>query len=59
MAAGTTDLFNVQLIGVPTNTKCTFQINRVSSGLLSLLTGALSINPTAVPVTLHLIALEP
>lgn len=57
--AGTTDLFNVQIVGTPTNTQATFQINRVSSGLLSLLTGALSINPTPIAATLHLIALEP
>jgi hypothetical protein len=56
---GTTDLFNVQVMGQPTNTQATFQINRVSSGLLSLLTGALSINPTPIAATLHLIALEP
>ncbi len=59
IAAGTTDLFNVQLVGVPSNTKCTFQINRVSTGLLAALGGALSVNPTAVPITLHLLALEP
>lgn len=56
---GTTDLFNVQVMGQPTNTQAVFQINRVSSGLLSLLTGALSINPTPIAATLHLIALEP
>jgi hypothetical protein len=56
---GTTDLFNVQIVGAPSNTKATFQINRVSGGLLSLLTGALSINPTPIAATLHLIALEP
>jgi len=57
--AGNTDLFNVQVLGEPTNTGCVFQINRVSSGLLSLLTGALSVNPTPIAATLHLIALEP
>jgi hypothetical protein len=57
--ANNTDLFNVQLIGAPTNTDCTFQINRVSAGLLGLLLGALSINPTPVASTLHMIALEP
>jgi hypothetical protein len=57
--SGNTDLFNVQILGVPTNTQATFQINRVSSGLLSLLSGALSVNPTPVAATLHLIALEP
>jgi len=56
---GTTDLFNVQIVGTPTNTQALLQINRVSSGLLSLLTGALSINPTPIAATLHLIALEP
>jgi len=59
VSAGNQDLFNVQLSGVPTNTQCTFQINRVSAGLLSLLLGALSINPTPVAATLHVIALEP
>lgn len=56
---GTTDLFNVQIVGTPSNTQCTFQINRVSAGLLSLLLGALSINPNPIAATLHLIALEP
>ena len=57
--SGTTDLYNVQIIGTPTATQCVFQINRVSAGLLSLLLGALSINPTPIAATLHLIALEP
>lgn len=57
--SGTTDLFNVQVVGTPTNTQCTFQINRVSAGLLSLLLGALSINPTPIAATLHMFALEP
>lgn len=56
---GNKDLFNVQVMGQPTNTDCVFQISRVSSGLLSLLTGALSINPDPVALTLHCIALEP
>ncbi len=59
VSAGNQDLFNVQIMGAPTNTSCTFQINRVSAGLLSLLLGALSINPTPVAATLHCIALEP
>lgn len=59
VSAGNTDLFNVQIMGTPTNTGCVFQINRVSSGLLALLTGALSLNPTPVAATLHMIALEP
>lgn len=56
---GNTDLFNVQVMGTPTNTSCVFQINRVSSGLISLALGALSINPTPIAATLHMIALEP
>lgn len=59
VTSGTADLFNVQIIGSPTNTRCVFQINRVSTGLLSLLTGALSINPAPAAITLHLTALEP
>lgn len=57
--SGNTDLFNVQVMGTPTATGCVFQINRVSPGLLSLLAGALSVNPTPVAATLHMIALEP
>lgn len=57
--SGNTDLFNVQVMGAPTNTGCVFQINRVSSGLLALLTGALSVNPTPIAATLHMLALEP
>lgn len=57
--SGTTDLFNVQVQGDPTNTQCTFQINRVSAGLLALLLGALSLNPTPIAATLHLFAIEP
>jgi hypothetical protein len=56
---GNTDLYNVQIMGAPTNTSCVFQINRVSAGLLSLLLGALSINPTPGSITLHMLALEP
>ena len=59
VANGNADLFNVQVLGAPTNAGCVFQINRVSAGLLSLLTGALSINPTPIAATLHMLALEP
>ena len=57
--SGNNDLFNVQLVGVPTNTQCVFQINRVSSGVVALITGVLSINTTPVAATLHMLALEP
>lgn len=56
---GNTDLFNVQIMGAPTNTQCTFQINRVSAGLLAIVLGALSVNPNPVAATLHMLALEP
>lgn len=59
VAVGNTDLFNVQVMGSPTNVGCTFQINRVTPGLLPALLGALSLNPTPVAVTLHMLALEP
>lgn len=59
VSVGNQDLFNVQILGAPTNTQCTFQINRVSAGLLALLLGALSLNPTPVAATLHCLALEP
>jgi len=58
VASGNTDLFNVQVVGDPTNTQCVFQINRVSGGLLALLLGALSINPTPASIKLHMTASE-
>lgn len=54
-----TDCYNVQIVGPVTNTDCTFRIVRQSTGLLSLLLGALSINPTPGSVNLHCLALEP
>ena len=57
--SGTTDLYNVQIVGTPSNTQVMFQINRVSTGLIALVTGALSVNPAPVAATLHMIALEP
>jgi hypothetical protein len=59
VVAGNADLFNVQILGVPTNTGCVFQINRVSSGLFGLITGALGINPTPATINIHMLALEP
>lgn len=53
------DSYNAQISGVPSNTQCVFRIKRQSTGLLSLLTGALSLNPTPGNVTLHMSALEP
>jgi|GEM_PF-2713225 len=54
-----TDSYNVQISGVPTNSQVTFRIKRQSAGLLALLTGALSLNPTPGTINLHCIALEP
>jgi hypothetical protein len=56
-AAG--DSYNVQAVGQPTATQAQFRIIRTSTGLLSLLTGALSINTTPGNINLHLLALEP
>jgi hypothetical protein len=53
------DSYNVEVVGVPTNTGCTFRIIRQSAGLLALLTGALSLNPAPGTVNLHLTAFEP
>lgn len=53
------DCYNVQIVGTPSNTQCTFRIVRQSTGLLSLLIGALSINPTPGTVDLYCTALEP
>lgn len=58
-ANSATDSYNLQVVGAPTATGCTFRIVRQSSGLLSLLTGALSLNTTPGNVNLHLIAFEP
>jgi len=58
-SASTSDSYNVQVSGVPTNTQATFRIIRQSTGLLALLTGALSINPTPGNINLHLSCFEP
>jgi hypothetical protein len=58
-ANSATDSYNVQISGVPTNTQVTYRIIRQSSGLLSLLLGALSLNPTPGTINLHCSALEP
>lgn len=53
------DCYNVQIVGVPNATDVTFRIVRQSTGLLGLLLGALSINPTPGNINLHCTALEP
>lgn len=53
------DLYNVQVIGVPTATSCQFRISRLTSGLFALLLGAIGFNVTPGNINLHCIALEP
>lgn len=59
-AAGVTDLINVQIEGTPTNAQCVFRITRYSQSFLSLLgINILGVNGVALPITLHMLALEP
>lgn len=59
-ASGVTDLVNVQIEGTPTNTQCTFRIARYSRSFLSLLgLDVLTFNSASLPITLHMLALEP
>lgn len=53
------DSYNVEIAGVPSATSATFRIIRQTVGLLSLLTGALSLNSTPGTVNLHLTCFEP
>lgn len=58
-ANSASDSYNVQVVGTPTATSCQFRIIRYSTGLLALLTGALSLNSTPGNINLHCLALEP
>lgn len=58
-SASANDSYNIQVSGVPTNTQCTFSIKRQTSGLLGVLLGALSFNPTPGTINIHCTALEP
>jgi hypothetical protein len=59
-ATGITDLVNIQIDGAPTNTQCVFRITRYSQSFLSLLgLNILSFNTGSIPITLHMLALEP
>lgn len=59
-AAGVTDLINVQIEGAPTNTQCVFRVTRYSQSFLSLLgVNVLGLNGAALPISLHMTALEP
>ena len=60
LAVGTTDLVNVQVDGIPTNTQCVFRITRYSQSFLSLLgINILGVNSAPISVNLHMSALEP
>lgn len=57
---GTTDVINVQLDGVPTNTQCIFRITRtVQSTVATLGLTLLSVNVTPISCNLHMEAFEP
>lgn len=59
-ASGITDLINIQIDGSPTNTQCVFRITRYSQSFLSLLgINILGFNSGSIPITLHMLALEP
>lgn len=59
-APGVTDLVNIQIEGTPTNTQCVFRVTRYSQSFLSLLgINILGLNTSALPISLHMVALEP
>lgn len=59
-AAGISDLVNVQIEGSPTSTQCVFRVTRYSQSFLSLLgLNVLTFNSGSIPLTLHMLALEP
>lgn len=58
-APGATDLINVQIDGVPTNTQCTFRITRYQQSVAALLgLTVLSLNGAPASVNLHMTAFE-
>lgn len=58
--AGVTDLYNVQIDGVPTNTQVTFRITRYSQSVVALIgLTILSFNSSPGSINLHMSALEP
>lgn len=58
--AGVSDVVNVQIEGDPTNTQCVFRVSRFARSFLSLLgLDVLTFQSGAIPVTLHMLALEP
>lgn len=56
---GTTDVFNVQVEGTPTNTQCTFRVTRFSQTTVALI-GLTILSTVALgTITLSCLALEP
>ena len=59
-AAGVTDLINIQIQGIPTNTQCTFVITRYQQSVASLLgLTILSLNSGGFTGNIHMVAFEP
>lgn len=59
-AVGVTDLVNIQIEGTPTNTQCVFRVTRYAQSFLSLLgLNVLTFNSAPIPITIHMVALEP
>ncbi len=54
VATGATELVNVQVYGVPTNTRCVFQVTRISRGVVGLIPNVLSINLTPYSGFIHM-----
>ncbi len=59
-SAGNTDVYNVQIVGTPTNTSASILVNRVQKSVASLLGLTVLSVPASPGVTwVHLLALEP
>lgn len=59
-ASGVTDVYNVQIVGTPTNTQAQILVNRLQKSVASLLGLTVLSVPTAPGATwVHLLALEP
>lgn len=57
---GGTDVYNVQLVGTPSNTSCQIIVNRVQRSVVSLIGLTVLSVPASPGVTwVHLLALEP
>lgn len=60
VAAGITDVVNVQVVDTPTNTQCKFLVNRTNKSVVSLIGLTVLSVPASVGATwIHLFAFEP